>query len=835
MSVPEIARQLAAVGVPTFPCKDNKDPATRSGFKDATMHPDGHTWPSPIVGVPVPPDVIVIDIDAYKGMSTLSVEQIIGAQDWERGFLQRTPNGGMHYAFYVPTNDLRQGTNLFADKIGKGFDTRAHGRGYICTGEGYTADVTRLLALSQPATQLPHLSGQGFAALTPMTHTDVPAPPPSATATNDDITELLSHIDADCGRDEWLQVALGLKHQFQADDATGYALFDAWSRTGTQKYDAQQAQKLWRTIDPTPKQAGIAPVTIATVAKMAMDRGYQPTGIAATAFATADQSPDVAPSEVIDRVMTKILQEGGKPQAVEELTTAIKGLPCSDLQREILGAALARTLNDHGLKIPIKQIRDAIRPDKAAAAQPRPVPPIQQFDDLHVAPLPSLGTIHGENATQLRSAVFGNRLARFNEGAHWWTGQQWEHVNKTELTAKVVNAFGVSEYAKWSNMESTAKTIVPQLERRGAISPPSRLVFFENGVVDPLHPDLIYPHQPDNNNGTALTVSYDPTQPVVEWMTFLQSIFASEPARILLLQEIMGWCLISDHLNIQKAIALDGVSRSGQGTIIEVLAAIMGRALHDVTIDQLAEPKTLGMLRRVNLAVDRDAKTPRARDAAVVQGNFNKITANEPLSIPIIYEPEPWFGHLNCKYLIACNGLPLMIDDSGAAPGRWVILKFTNSFVGREDLTLGARLKEEATGIAAWALEGLRRLMTTGQFTQPQSSILEQNELLEQSSPALQFANERLVMDPDGKITYDALWNAYKMWAADSNSRLQSKTLVMKSLKQVIIRMNGNAVIGEMVRSGNHSGRGIKGIKLASRDNIHPFAAAGSPLKENVT
>lgn len=88
------------------------------------------------------------------------------------------------------------------------------------------------------------------------------------------VTEMLSKLDPDMPRAEWLKVAAALRHQFADDPEQGYDLFEAWSATAKAKYEgAESTRKLWDSLkaNPTDRQ----PVTLATVLQMAQENGWQ--------------------------------------------------------------------------------------------------------------------------------------------------------------------------------------------------------------------------------------------------------------------------------------------------------------------------------------------------------------------------------------------------------------------------------------------------------------------------------------------------------------------------------------------------------------------------------
>lgn len=123
--------------------KWRKSPAIPKGTDwkvyKAEPHVIGH---SANVGVVIPQGRVAIDLDTYKGVTREIVDKVLGvALDWDNAQLQRTVSGGEHYCFTLPEGaTVHQGDSLLGIS---GFDTRCAGKGWLCTGEGYT-DLTMI-------------------------------------------------------------------------------------------------------------------------------------------------------------------------------------------------------------------------------------------------------------------------------------------------------------------------------------------------------------------------------------------------------------------------------------------------------------------------------------------------------------------------------------------------------------------------------------------------------------------------------------------------------------------------------------------------------------------
>jgi len=69
------------------------------------------------------------------------------------------------------------------------------------------------------------------------------------------------------------------------------------------------------------------------------------------------------------------------------------------------------------------------------------------------------------------------------------------------------------------------------------------------------------------------------------------------------------------------------------------------------------------------------------------------ISGEDALIIDRKFLPA-WTGRLSVRFTILTNELPRIADTSGALIGRLIVLVLVNSFYGREDPSLTARLAE---------------------------------------------------------------------------------------------------------------------------------------------
>lgn len=119
-----------------------------------------------------------------------------------------------------------------------------------------------------------------------------------------DITEALSKVDADCSMQEWIEVGMGLKHQF---GETGYAMWDDWSSTGEKYVDDNETRTRWDSFSGQPKDR--APVTIRSVIRLASVNGWSSRVLTTKLFDGAREwiaSPVRSSEELLDQGAKRI-------------------------------------------------------------------------------------------------------------------------------------------------------------------------------------------------------------------------------------------------------------------------------------------------------------------------------------------------------------------------------------------------------------------------------------------------------------------------------------------------------------------------------------------------
>lgn len=308
------------------------------------------------------------------------------------------------------------------------------------------------------------------------------------------------------------------------------------------------------------------------------------------------------------------------------------------------------------------------------------------------------------------------------------------------------------------------------------ISPrPADVVAFRNGLLDTeawCKGDApLLPLTPKWFGGLACPYDFDPEATCPNWLAFLGQVFSDDQASIALLQEWFGLNLIPDNRHEKLMLAV-GPPRSGKGTTLEMLGAMLGEGQTATTsFTKLSSRFGLAPLVGKLASILPDAHIGSSTDAKSALEVLKSITGNDPQAIDRKGIDELPRVRLFCRFSIAVNELPKLPDEAGAMKTRLLLLHFSNSFAGQEDTTLKTRLKAEAPGVAVWALQGLKRLRDQGRFTLPPRSAAMIDAFEKIVSPVLGFLDDCCeVTGGDMWIDKNQLYSAWEAWSKERGS-----------------------------------------------------------------
>jgi putative DNA primase/helicase len=413
-----------------------------------------------------------------------------------------------------------------------------------------------------------------------------------------------------------------------------------------------------------------------------------------------------------------------------------------------------------------------------------------------------------------------------------WDEAAWRAVEEIDLTSKLFDFFEYAVYmveTKDGLIEKRFKptpTKVKQLvETLRAITnlgrnqrlpswlvvnhplDPGDIIPMANGLL--LLPDriLIAP-TPVFFNSYSLAFEYVEKPPYPErWHRFLVELFGNDVEAIRLLQEWMGYQLIPDTSQ-HKILLMHGPPRAGKGTIGRVIEKLLGEDnVASVNLSDFSDPHGMHQLVDKQAVIIPDGRMPKGKETTTAVERLLSIAGEDRQSVNPKFR-DRYSIRLKVKVTMMTNELPRLVDSSTALDSRLLVLRFTRSFLNKEDHGLDAALEAELPGILDWALDGLDALRDRGHFLQPGSGQALITDLAAMSSPISAFIDECCIVGPDERVAIDVLYGTWTDWCGDNGHIPGSKNVFTGKLRAVVPEL-------EVVRgSGTPRKREYVGIGL---------------------
>jgi putative DNA primase/helicase len=167
-----------------------------------------------------------------------------------------------------------------------------------------------------------------------------------------------------------------------------------------------------------------------------------------------------------------------------------------------------------------------------------------------------------------------------------------------------------------------------------------------------------------------------------------------------------------------------------------------------------------------SLAIISDARLSGRADQVAVVERILSITGEDSITVDR-KNLTPLTLRLPTRFMILTNELPRLSDASGAIVSRFILIRTTKSWLGREDHNLTNRLLDELPGILLWAIQGWRQLRQQGRFTQPESSLQALGEMQDLASPVAAFIRQRCAVHPGERVPPPELFDAWRKWSEE--------------------------------------------------------------------
>jgi putative DNA primase/helicase len=320
----------------------------------------------------------------------------------------------------------------------------------------------------------------------------------------------------------------------------------------------------------------------------------------------------------------------------------------------------------------------------------------------------------------------------------------------------------------------------------------------KNGVLD-LETGELKPHSPDDLFTYCLPVDYNPDTTPERWLEFLTNIGLSASI-VDYLQLALGYSL-TGHTRDEVMFYVYGKTRSGKGTVTEVIRKIFGKLGEGVDMTSFTASRNVDTQRfdlaplkgkRYLTASETDRKG--SLNAAVIKS----ITGGD--EIRCAFKRRDHFSYRPEFKIWLTSNFPVNLDvTDDAAWYRVRVIHFPLTFAGKENKLLKDELKKKAQleAVFAWMVQGAQRWYKLDAQGLPMPAevaavVTEQRYALD----TVQQFLDQMCVAKEGIYTVGAdLYMAYKSWSEDEGyipfGRARFTTMLAEKGYTAVVRKVG--------------------------------------------
>lgn len=328
--------------------------------------------------------------------------------------------------------------------------------------------------------------------------------------------------------------------------------------------------------------------------------------------------------------------------------------------------------------------------------------------------------------------------------------------------------------AKVKDKLACLASIIPTVVSLDEFDADPNILNLMDGLYD-ISSGMLEPHTPEKLSllqlpikipqGEAAEATDCPT-----FKRFVSEIMRHDEKKILLLQEIAGYCLTKSTM-FQKAFIFHGNGANGKSTFLDCLQTVLGpKNASSLTIQNMSSPFGLAGLHKKRLNVVEEISSNYFESDMI-----KKIITGASITCDRKYQ-EPFIFRPCAKIIFAANTLPKIRDVSKGLYRRFMVVPFIAEFLDHPDLRLPERLRDETAGIFLWMIDGLKRLLMQDGFTETPEVLQAATDFKEQNSALVEFFLSMTDVAIGAAVSAKTAYLHYKNYCRDFG--YQSKSLV---------------------------------------------------------
>lgn len=398
-------------------------------------------------------------------------------------------------------------------------------------------------------------------------------------------------------------------------------------------------------------------------------------------------------------------------------------------------------------------------------------------------------------------------VARFNKPSDkWfcWDGKRWTEDNSAAVMrlAKqtVKGIYGEAAYttdeerrkalAKHALKSEADARIMAMLHQAQSELPvsidsfDSKPLAFNcaNGIID-LRTGVLHQHARDEMHTKFSPVTYDPEATAPKWEAFLNRIFAADESLIRFVQKAVGYSLTGD-VSEQCLFICHGTGANGKSVLLKTLSALVANYGQQVRTETLMLKRHVGVSN--DIAALRGARFISAVETddgqRLAESTVKQLTGGDAVRARFLFQ-ESFEFQPQFKIWLAANHKPEIRGTDHAIWRRIRLVPFNVTIPEYErNQKLDSELREELTGILAWAVRGClgwqqEGLGTSEAVTQATSDYKDEMDSL------AEFLAGRCAIGDTCRVSPTEIYVSYESWCQSNGELKQPQKWLVRQLK----------------------------------------------------
>lgn len=314
------------------------------------------------------------------------------------------------------------------------------------------------------------------------------------------------------------------------------------------------------------------------------------------------------------------------------------------------------------------------------------------------------------------------------------------------------------------------------------------LLNVQNGTVN-LRTGKLDPHSHVNRFMHCANGDYDPNADCTVWVNWLTDAVGGDKEIVDWLQMAVGYTL-TGSVREGCLFYLYGPTRSGKGTFTGTLLELLGKPLAKSVSFSLFTAKREGDTQNFDLAPLKPCRFIAASESNSYE-RFNEalvktLTGEDEISCAFKFGEH--FNYIPQFKIWLSSNEPINADpDKDATWGRFHLIEFPNSHLGKEDRELKEKLQspDALKGVLRWAVEGAKRWYATGATGLPKLAKLEnaKKSQRDELDHVQAWINESCVVSSSTQDTNSNLFTSYRNWCVFNGVTPKAQKGLTQSLK----------------------------------------------------